>query len=76
MFDCDWSFDKLTEVNFLKFTHSNKIFRNDFVCIHYHICKISAQIIEIIIFTPYDFLQKKTLSTLYCFKMLVFKLAC
>ena len=27
-----------------KLTHSHKIFRNDFVCIHYHICKIFSQI--------------------------------
>ena len=40
---CDWSHYEHTEVNFSKLTHNNKIFRNDFVCIHYYFCKISSQ---------------------------------
>ena len=43
---CDWTLDKL--VNFLK--HNDQIFRNWFVCIHYHLCKILPQIIECKIF--------------------------
>ena len=43
-------------VNFSKLTHNNQIFRNDFVCNHYHLCKFSAQTIECNIFTPYDFI--------------------
>ena len=38
-------------VNFSKLTHNNQIFRNDFVCNHYHLCKLSAQTIECKIFT-------------------------
>ena len=30
-------------VNFSKLTHNNQIFRNDFVCNHYHLCKLLAQ---------------------------------
>ena len=41
------------EVNFSKLTDSNQILRNDFVGLHYHLCKISSQIIECIIFAPY-----------------------
>ena len=44
-------------VNFSKLTHNNQIFRNDFVCNHYHLRKLSAQTIECKIFTPYDFIQ-------------------
>ena len=44
--------------DFSKLTDSNQIFRDVFVCIHYHLCKISTQIIECIIIAPYDFLQK------------------
>ena len=42
---CDWSLDNSTvyiEVNFSKLTQNNQIFRNDFVYIQYHLCKISA----------------------------------
>ena len=42
--------------NFSKLTHNNQIFRNNFVCDHYHICKLSAKTIECKIFTPYDFI--------------------
>ena len=45
------------EMNFSKLTHNNQIFRNDFVCIHYHLCKISPQTIECKIFAPDDFLD-------------------
>ena len=54
--DCDWSPHKFIEVNFLKLMDSNQIFRIDFVCIHYHLCKIFSQIIEWKIFALYDFL--------------------
>ena len=40
--DCDWLRHRLIEVNFSKLTASNKIFRNEFVCLHYRLCKISA----------------------------------
>ena len=36
------------------FTEWNQIFWNDFVCLHSHICKISSQIIDLIIFAPYE----------------------
>ena len=42
---------------FSKLTESNQIFRNYFVCIHYDLCITSTQIIECIIFAPYDFQQ-------------------
>ena len=44
--DCDWSVNKFIEVNFWMLTENNLIFRNDFDCIHYHLCKILSQIIE------------------------------
>ena len=59
--DCDWSLHKVIGVNFSKLTDNNQIFRNDFVCIHYHLCKISSQIIECKIFAPYDFLEMNSL---------------
>ena len=43
---CDWSVHKFLEMKFSKLTDSNQIFRIDFVCIHYHLCEISCQIIE------------------------------
>ena len=43
--DSDLSYHKFIEVNFSKFMDGNQIFRIDFVCIHYHLCKISSQII-------------------------------
>ena len=43
---CDWSQYKLVERNFSKLMHSNQIFRKDFVCIQYHLCKISPEIME------------------------------
>ena len=52
------SVHKFIEVNFSKLTDNNQIFRNDFDCIHYHLSKISSQIIECKIFAPYDFLEK------------------
>ena len=39
-------YGSLMEMNFSKLTDTNQILRNDFVCIHYHLCKISVQIIE------------------------------
>ena len=52
--DCDWLLHSFIEVNFSKLTDSNQIFRKDFVGLHYHLCKISSQIIECIIFAPYE----------------------
>ena len=49
---CSWSVHKFIEVNFSKLTDNNKIFRNDFDCIHYHLCKISSKIIECKMFAP------------------------
>ena len=40
------SHHKFIKVNFSKLTDSNQIFRIDFVSIHYHLNKISCQIIE------------------------------
>ena len=53
--DCDWLLHSFIEVNFSKLPDSNQIFRNDFVCLYYHLFKISAQIIECVIFAPYEF---------------------
>ena len=44
--DCDWSLDNFIEADLSKLTDSNQIFSNNFVSIHYHLCKISTQIIE------------------------------
>ena len=55
--DYDWSVHKFIEVNFSKLTDNSQIFRNDFDCIHYHLCKISSQIIECKISALYDFLH-------------------
>ena len=52
MLDCDWSVFKFIEVNFLKLTDNNQIFRNDFYCIHYHLRKISSQIIKCKMYAP------------------------
>ena len=52
--DYDWLLRRFIEVNFSKLTGSNQIFRNDFVGLHYHLCNISSQIIECIIFAPYE----------------------
>ena len=41
---------------------NNQIFRNDFVCIHYHLCKITPQIIDCQIIAPYDFLKMNYLQ--------------
>ena len=60
--DCDWSPHKFIEENFSKLTDSNQIFTLDFVCIHYHPCEISPQIIECEIFAPYDFFEMNSLS--------------
>ena len=57
---------KFEKGKFLKVTDNNQIFRNDLIFIHYYSCKISAYIIECIIFTPYDFLQ----WTLYNYHLL------
>ena len=45
---------RFIRVNFSTLTERNKIFRNDFVYIHYQLCKISAQIIECKIFALYE----------------------
>ena len=52
--DCDWLLHRFIEVNFSKLMDSDQIFRNYFVGLHYHLCKISSQIIECIIFAPYE----------------------
>ena len=54
---CDRSVHKFIEVDFSKLTDNDQIFRNDFDYIHYHLCKISFQIIEFKIFASYDFHQ-------------------
>ena len=36
---------------------SNQIFRNDFVGLYYHLCKLSTKINECKIICPSDFLQ-------------------
>ena len=38
--------DIYVEIIFLLLMDSNQIFRNDFVIIQYHICKISAQLVS------------------------------
>ena len=43
--DCNWLLHRFIEVNFSKLTDSNQIFRNDFIDLHYDLCKISSQII-------------------------------
>ena len=48
---------RLEGENFSMLTDNNKFFNNEFVCINYHLYNISIQIIECIIFAPYDFLQ-------------------
>ena len=53
----DWFDHKFIDVNFSKFTDANQIFRNDFDCIHYHLCTISSRIIECKDFAPYNFLE-------------------
>ena len=60
---CDWSVHKFIEVNLSKLTDINQISRNDFGCIHYHLCKITSQIIECRIFAPYDFLEINSITT-------------
>ena len=42
-------------MNFSRLTHNNEIFRNDFVCIHYHIYKISARIFQCETFASCEF---------------------
>ena len=51
---------KFIEVNFSKLTDNTQIFRNDFDCIHYHLCKIS-QIIGCKFFAQCDFLEMNSL---------------
>ena len=58
---CDWSSHKFIEVNFSSITDSNQIFRNDFVCNHYDLFKMSSQIIECKIFATYDFFDMNSL---------------
>ena len=57
----DWLLHKFIEVNFSKLTDSNQSFMNDFVCLHFHLCKISSQIIECIIFPHYEL----SITTIY-----------
>ena len=35
------------DVDFFQLTHIQQFFTNDFLCVHYHIGQISAQIIEL-----------------------------
>ena len=49
------------EANFSKLTDNNQIFRNDFDCIHYQLCKISSEIFECKIIAPYDFLEMNSI---------------
>ena len=35
----------ILEANFSMLAEANQIFRNDFDCIHYHICEICTQIV-------------------------------
>ena len=51
------SIGRFIRVNFSKLTDSNQIFWNDFVVIHYHLCKYSGQTIECKFLAPYDFQQ-------------------
>ena len=44
---CDFFPHKFKQVNFSKLTDSNKIYRIDFVSIHYHLCEISYLVIEL-----------------------------
>ena len=57
---CDWSVHKLIEVNFSKLKVNNQMFRNDFECIRYHLCKI---------FAPYDFLEMNMSITTWYYLM-------
>ena len=60
-----WLLHRNIEVNFLKLMDSNQIFRNGFVCLYYHLCKILSQINECKIFSPNDFLQWTFYNTIY-----------
>ena len=44
----------IAAVEFVKVNDNNQIFRKDFICIQYHLCKVSAYIIECIIFAPFE----------------------
>ena len=52
MIDCNWSRTSFAEANFSKSTDNNQFFRNDFVCIHYHLSETLAQSIERKFFNP------------------------
>ena len=66
----DWLLHSFIEVNFSQLTDSNQIFRNDFVCLYYHLNKISIQINECIVFFPMISCNELsiTLSTLWCYQ--------
>ena len=68
--DNDWLLHRFIEVNFAKLMNRNQIFRNDFVGLHYHLCKISSQIIECIIFAPNE-LSIITIHALWYASMLL-----
>ena len=53
---CDWSRCSFIEVNFSNLTDNawQHFFMNHFVCIHYHLCEVSAEIIACKIFTSYE----------------------
>ena len=61
--DCYWFVLKFIDMNFLKLTDNNQIFRNDFDCILYRLCTISYKITECKIFAPYDFLEMNSITT-------------
>ena len=58
---CDWSLDKFMQVNFSKLSNSNQIFRNNFVCILYHLCENRAHNVESKIF----YLEWTLYNTIY-----------
>ena len=50
--------------------YNHKIFRNDIVCMFYHLSKILFQIMVCIMFAPYDF-QQWTLYNNYLLYFLI-----
>ena len=62
-------------MNFSKLTDINQILSNDFAGIHYHLNKISTQIIRCKIFAPCDFLQQTLDKTIYSIHYLLYTLS-
>ena len=69
---CDWSLYKFIEVNLSKLTHNNQIFKNDFICIHYHLCKTLSQITECKILLTMISLKWTLYNTIY-FMLILYK---